>query len=533
MRQRRTRLWMAEPAGLPDRNRRPHVEATERQSYPLGELTDIREEGMDQMRLVIGEEQSAGASDRWVDVINPATEERHARVPIAESSDVDRAVLTARQAYDHGPWRKMMPNERGRLLYRLAELIEAHTDELALFDTQDMGKPYTHAREHDVPAAVEFLRFYAGFCDKIRGSQIPCGPGKHVYVVREPVGVVAGILPWNFPLVIAIQKLGPALACGNTLVLKPAEQSPRSALRLAELCLEAGIPPGVVNAITGPGEITGAALASHPAVDKISFTGSTGVGQLIMRAAADQIKKVTLELGGKTANIIFDDADMAAATTSTILTSCYNSGQICTTGSRLVVHRKVHDTFLATLVEKMDALRIGDPMHPATKLGPLVSRDQYDRVNRYIAIGKEHYNPIVCGVRDKGLDRGFYVNPTVFDHVDAQSRIAQEEIFGPVLSVIPFDDEDQAARIANQTSFGLATAIWTDDLRRAHRLATRVDSGFVWINCNNYWVSSIPYEGHRRSGIGADMGIEAAESYTRLKSVVVDLERTPHPWAGA
>jgi acyl-CoA reductase-like NAD-dependent aldehyde dehydrogenase len=483
--------------------------------------------------MIIGEERSTGASGKWLDVINPATEAVQARVPTAEASDVDRAVRMARRAFDEGPWSRITPSERGRLLYRLAESIEAHADELALLDTQDMGKPYTHARDHDVPAALEFLRFYAGYCDKIRGSQIPCGPTKHVYIVREPVGVVAGILPWNFPLVIAIQKLGPALACGNTLVLKPAEQSPRSAIRLAELCLDAGIPAGVVNVITGPGEITGAALVSHPAVDKISFTGSTGVGQQIMRAAADQIKKVTLELGGKTANVIFEDADLPAAITSTVLTSCYNSGQICTTGSRLVVSRRIHEEFLHRLIAKMQALRIGDPMHPETKLGPLVSREQYERVTRYIDIGKEHYEPIVCGVREEGLDRGFYVNPTVFDHVDAGSRIAQEEIFGPVLSVIPFDDEAEAVRIANQTSFGLATAIWTDDLRRAHRLASRVDSGFVWINCNNYWVSAIPYEGHRRSGIGADMGVEAVESYTRLKSVIVNLDRTPHTWADA
>ena len=488
---------------------------------------------MDQMEMVIGEERKAGAAGEWLDIVNPATEEVQARVPIAEVSDVDHAVRTARRAFDEGPWGRITPSERGRLLYRLVELIESHADKLALLDTQDMGKPYKHAREHDMASAVEFLRFYAGYCDKVRGSQIPLGPSKHVYVVREPVGVVAGIVPWNFPLVIAIQKLGPALACGNTLVLKPAEQSPRSAIYLTELCLEAGIPPGVVNVVTGPGEPTGAALVSHPGVDKISFTGSTGVGQQIMRAAADQIKKVTLELGGKTANVIFDDADLGAAINSTVLTSCYNTGQICTTGSRLVVGRRIHDEFLDSLIGKMNGLKIGDPMHAETKLGPLVSREQFERVNRYIGIGSEQYQPIVCGVRDQKLDRGFYVNPTVFDHVDAQSRIAQEEIFGPVLSVIPFEDEEQAIRIANQTSFGLATAVWTDDLRRAHRFAAQVDSGFVWVNCNNYWVSPIPYEGHRQSGIGADMGIEAVESYTKLKSVVVNLDRTPHPWAGA
>jgi len=486
---------------------------------------------VDSMNMVIGDEKTMGSSDSWLEIVNPATEEVQARVPHAETRDVDMAVRAARGAFE-GAWGQLTPSDRGRLLYRLVELIEKHADALALLDTQDMGKPYRHAREHDVPMAVEFLRFYAGFCDKIRGSQVPCAPDKHVYLLREPVGVVAGVLPWNFPLVVAIQKLGPALACGNTLVLKPAEQSPRSALLLAELGLEAGLPPGVVNVVTGLGETTGAALVSHPGVDKISFTGSTDVGRIILRAAADQIKKVTVELGGKTANVIFADADLEAALGWTLLTSCYNSGQICTTGSRLVVSRKVHDRFLDALISRMNKLKIGDPMQPDTKLGPLVSREQFNRVKQYIALGEKLYSPIVCGLRDHELNRGFYVNPTVFDHVDAGERIAQEEIFGPVLSVIDFDDEADAVRIANQTSYGLATAIWTNDLSRAHRLAARMDSGFVWINCNNYWVSSIPYEGHRSSGVGVDMGTEVVESYTRLKSVIVNLDRTPHPWGG-
>jgi acyl-CoA reductase-like NAD-dependent aldehyde dehydrogenase len=487
---------------------------------------------MTSMAMVIGEDKTTGSSDSWVDVINPATEEVHARVPNGQPRDVDMAVRTARRAFE-GVWGRMNPSERGRILYRLVELIEKHADELALLDTEDMGKPYKHAREHDVPMAVEFLRFYAGFCDKIRGSQVPCAPDKHVYLVREPVGVVAGILPWNFPLVIAIQKLGPALACGNTLVLKPAEQSPRSALRLAELCLQAGLPPGAVNVVTGLGETAGASLASHPGVDKISFTGSTEVGRMILHAAADQIKKVTVELGGKTANVIFADADLNAALGWTLLTSCYNTGQICTTGSRLVVNRRIHDRFLEALTGQMNKLKIGDPLQPDTKLGPLVSRDQFNRVKQYIALGEQQYSPIVCGVRQVDLNRGFYVNPTVFDDVDANARIAQEEIFGPVLSVITFEEEDEAVRIANQTSYGLATALWTRDLSRAHRLAARMDSGFVWINCNNYWVSPIPYEGHRSSGVGVDMGTEVVESYTRLKSVIVNLDPAPHPWSAA
>jgi acyl-CoA reductase-like NAD-dependent aldehyde dehydrogenase len=483
--------------------------------------------------MVIGAKNSEACTGEWLEVINPATEQVEARVPHANAEDVDRAVRSARHALEDGPWRRMTPTARGKLMYRLCNLIEKHADELALMDTQDMGKPYKHSREHDVPGAVEMLTFYAGFCDKIRGSEVPCGPDKHVYVLREPVGVVAGIMPWNFPLVLVIQKLAPALACGNTIVLKPAEQSPRSALRIAELCLEADFPPGVVNAVTGLGETTGAALAAHPGVDKISFTGSTEVGRLIMHAAAEQLRKVTLELGGKTANIVFPDADMDAALAATVTSSCYNSGQVCITGSRLVLNRKIHDQFLDHLVGKINQLRIGDPMQPDTKLGPLVSREQSDRVNRYIAIGSQQYPPIVCGTRQSGLNRGFYVNPTIFDHVDPGFQIAQEEIFGPVLSVIDFDGEEEAVRIANQTCYGLATAIWTNDLARAHRLAAQVDSGVVWINCTNYGGSAIPYEGHRRSGIGADMGVEVVESYTKLKSVIVNLDRTPHSWASS
>ena len=482
------------------------------------------------MNMIIGEEKSLAHPDGWLELVDPATEEVHARVPHASVEDVDRAVQAARRAFDEGPWARLTPTERGKLMYRLAELINSSADELALMDTQDMGKPYRHAREHDVPGTVAMIEFYAGLCDKIRGSQVPCGPDKHVYLLREPVGVVAGICPWNYPLAAAAIKLAPALACGNTLVLKPAEQSPRSTLRVAELCLEAGFPPGVVNTVTGLGETTGAALAAHPAVDKISFTGSTEVGRHIMHAAADQIRKVTLELGGKTANIIFPDADLEMALPSTIFTSFYNSGQICTTGSRLVISRSIHDQFLAALTDRMKPLKVGHPMESDTKLGPLVSREQYERVTGYITLGERNYTPTLCGTRAPDLERGFFVNPTIFDRVDPEDRIAQEEIFGPVLSVIEFEEEEEAVRIANQTSYGLATAIWTSDLSRAHRLAARVDCGRVWINCNNWSTTAIPYEGHRNSGFGPDMGLEAVESYTKLKGVVVNLDRTPHPW---
>jgi acyl-CoA reductase-like NAD-dependent aldehyde dehydrogenase len=463
--------------------------------------------------------------------VNPATEEIEARVADASPEDVDVAVQSALKGF--ATWRRFSPSQRGGLLLRLATLVEQHAQELGLLDTRDMGKPYRLSCEHDVPGAVELIRFYAGLCDKIRGSQIPAGPDKHVYVVREPVGVVACILPWNFPFASAVQKLAPALACGNTVVLKPAEQSPRSTLRLAELCLEAGIPPGVVNTVTGRGEIAGSALARHPGVGKISFTGSTEVGRQIMRAAAENINKVTLELGGKSSFIVFPDAPLEAAVAASVATSCYNTGQVCTSGSRLVLHRDARERFLEALASQIGKLKVGDPMQPDTKLGPLSSRDQFQRVREYVELGRQHYSSLSGGWRSEPLERGYYINPVVFDHVEPESRIAQEEIFGPVLAVIDFDDEDQGLRIANQTRYGLATSIWTRNIGRAHRMAASVDTGFVWINTSNDWTPEIPYEGHRLSGVGADMGLEVVESYTQLKSVVIKWNESPNPWAQA
>ena len=483
------------------------------------------------MPMIIDGRSHQASEGSWLDLVNPATEEKHARVPHASPRDVDEAVGAARRAFEEGPWSRMSPSERGKLLYELADAVEKNADQLALMDTQDMGKPYQHSRFHDVEGALAFLRFYAGFADKIRGSQVPCGPDRHVYVMREPMGVVAAIVPWNFPLAMAVQKLAPALACGNTIVLKPAEQSPRSAVCLGEKAMEVGFPPGVVNVITGLGETTGAALASHPGVDKISFTGSTEVGRQIMHAAAGQIKKVLLELGGKSANIVFPDADLDLALASTIATSCYNSGQVCTSGSRLLLHREIHDEFRDELVSRINRLKIGDPLQSETKLGPLASSQQYEKVNGYISTGRESYPHYVCGQQDADLKQGYYVRPILFDHVEPESVVAQEEIFGPVLSLIDYESEEDAIRVANQTRYGLATAIWTTDLNRAHRLAARVDSGVVWINCVKSGSVAIPLEGHRGSGMGVDGGTEVVESYTKLKSVCVDLNSDPHPWS--
>jgi len=477
---------------------------------------------------------------RWVEaadggtfqVTNPATGQPVAVVPAGKAADVDAAVDAARRAF-RGEWAQMEGIERGRRLRRVAEMMLEHQEDLAMRDTLDMGKPLRDARA-DVEAAAAFFEFYGGLADKIFGRINPVGGDFFNYTLREPVGVIGAITPWNFPVWMASIKIAPALACGCTVVLKPAEQSPSSALLLGRLCQEAGIPDGVVNIVTGDGSDAGAPLAAHEGVDHVSFTGSTDVGRQVASAAAGHLAGVTCELGGKTANIVFADCNWEQALTHAIHTICRNSGQICVAGSRLLVQRSIHERFVTEFCRRAAQLKVGDPLSPDVHMGPIVSREQFDRVMHYIALGeKEGAKLVIDGRRlnDPRLRNGLYVGPTVFDEVRPEMTIAQDEIFGPVLAVMPFDDEDQAVELANATRYGLAAWIWTEDLRRAHRLARRMEAGIVMVNQAMGVFPAAPYAGYKASGMGCECGVEGAiESYTRIKNVTIRLNPTPLDW---
>ncbi|HEX7186159.1 MAG TPA: aldehyde dehydrogenase family protein [Thermoanaerobaculia bacterium] len=453
---------------------------------------------------------------------NPATEEPLCEVAAASPADVDRAVKAARAAL-HGDWGRMPARERGQLLWKLADALEARADEFALLETLDNGKPIFESRYVDIPAGAEALRYFAGWADKITGDTLPVsGPFVLAYTLREPVGVVGAITPWNFPLIQALWKIAPALACGNTVVHKPASYTPLTALRFAELAAEAGLPPGVLNVLPGSGAEVGNALVAHPEVAKISFTGSTEVGRDIMRGAADTIKRVTLELGGKSPNIVFADADLDAAAKGAYTGIFYGKGEVCAAGSRLFVEAKVHDELMDRLLARTKRLAPGDPLDPKTRLGALVSRKQREGVLGYIEEGKREGARIVCGGEPADLNgKGWFMQPTILDGVKNDMRIAREEVFGPVLAVIPFEKAGDAVELANASIYGLAAGVWTRDVGKAHEVARQLQAGTVWINQYNWYDSGAPFGGYKQSGFGRELGREALDAYTEVKTVYV------------
>jgi aldehyde dehydrogenase (NAD+) len=475
-------------------------------------------------RLLIGGEWVS--TPKTFDIVNPATGGVITQIAEAGPVEVDRAVKAARKAFDDrsGAWQEMSASERGRVLWRVADLLEKNIEEFAELETLDNGKPIFESRYVDMPTVCDVLRYYAGWASKIHGDTINSRADAFTYTLREPVGVVAAIVPWNFPLLLVSWKLGPALATGNTVVLKPAEQTPLTALRFGQLLQEAGMPPGVVNIVTG-GPETGRELVKHPGVDKVAFTGSTVVGKEIMRGASDTLKRVTLELGGKSPNIVFADSDLDAAVKGATTGIFYGKGEVCAAGSRLFVDKKVHDDFLSKLVERARKLKPGDPLDPKTRLGAIVGEQQMNTVLSYIEAGKKEGAQLVAGGNRINVNggNGFFVEPTVFDAVENGMKIAQEEIFGPVLATIPFDDLDQVAELANQNIYGLAAAIWTNDLKRAHGLARRLKAGTVWINAYNLYDAALPFGGFKQSGFGRELGMNALEHYTEVKSVWVNL----------
>jgi len=476
-----------------------------------------------QTKLLIDGQWRDSLSGKTFATVNPATEELIANVSEGDAADIDLAVKAARKAFDTGPWRKTDARDRGRLMNRLADLIEKNVDELAELETLDNGKPISESRNADLPLVIDCFRYYAGWADKIHGQTIPVRGNYFCYTKREPVGVAGQIIPWNFPMLMVAWKWGPALAAGCTVVLKPAEQTPLSALRLGELALEAGYPAGVINIVPGFGETAGAALVAHPGVDKLAFTGEGRTAQIIMKSAADTLKRITFELGGKSPNIVFADADLDAAVEGAILGLYLNQGQCCCAGSRLFVQESVHDKFVERLAAKVKGRKLGDPFDSSTEQGPQVDKAQFDKILSYIEKGKEQGARCVTGGQRVG-DKGYFIAPTVFTDVKDDMAIARDEIFGPVLSVIKFRDVEEVIERANTTDYGLAAAVWTRDIGKAHAIADRVRAGTVWVNCYDVFDAAAPFGGFKRSGIGRELGEKALDNYTELKTVTVALD---------
>ena len=477
---------------------------------------------------------------KWVDsksgetfeVEDPATGKQIATCAAGDNTDIDLAVKAARKAFDSGKWTSIPTNERGKIIWKIGDLIDKHTEELAQLESLDNGKPVTIAGAADVPLSSDIMRYMAGWATKIEGETIPISvpytPGAqyHSYTLREPVGVVGQIIPWNFPLLMMAWKLAPALAAGCTIVLKPAEQTPLSALRLTEIINDSGLlPEGVLNVVTGLGEAAGAPLAAHPGVDKVAFTGSTEVGKLITQASAGNLKKVSLELGGKSPTIIFPDADVDAAIAGAASAIFFNHGQCCCAGSRLFAHEKIFEKVTEGISKIAEGIKVGPGMDTSTEMGPLVSDEQYQKVSGYIESGKQEGGEIVAGGKYDNASGGHFVHPTVFSKTNADMTLVKEEIFGPVVCAQPFSDEnlEKIASEANNTNFGLAASIWTKNISVAHKLAAKIRSGTVWINCHNIFDASLPFGGYKESGWGREMGHEVLKNYTELKAITVNL----------
>src|SRR2546425_8337917 len=476
-------------------------------------------------RLFIGGKWADAASGKTFSTINPATGEALTTLAEADERDADAAVTAARKAFESGPWPEMSASDRGRLLWRIGDLIDKYNEELGTLETLDNGKPIFESRQVDMPMVAEVFRYYAGWATKIHGETAPVKGQYLNYTLREPIGVVAAIVPWNFPLLLASWKVAPALAAGNTVVLKPAPWTSLTALRLAEICQEAGLPEGVLNVVTGSTRDLGRTLVRHAGVDKIAFTGSTATGQEIMRESAATVKRVTLELGGKSANIVFADADLDAAVRGATIGIFYGKGEVCAAGSRLFVEKKIHDDFMHKLVDRAKKVQPGDPLDPKTRFGALVSERQMHTVLGYIEKGKAEGAKLVAGGERSsfGNGKGCFVQPTIFDGVRNDMTIAREEIFGPVLAAIEFGEIDEAIRLANETQYGLAAAVWPRDIGKAHRVARKLQAGTVWINTYNNYDAAAAFGGYKMSGYGRELGMHALEHYTQIKSVWVNL----------